>query len=70
MLKKIAYFVTKNLFQTSTKKELTVQKVVVQEIGEREVFDIMVKDKHEYTANGLLVHNCIDALRYSLAHYR
>jgi hypothetical protein len=24
----------------------------------------MVEDCHEYFANGILVHNCIDALRY------
>ena len=37
------------------------------EIGEswsEEVYDIMVEDTHEYFANGILVHNCIDAARY------
>jgi phage terminase large subunit len=29
-----------------------------------EVYDIMVEDCHEYFANGILVHNCIDSLRY------
>jgi hypothetical protein len=24
----------------------------------------MIEDEHEYFANGILVHNCIDALRY------
>lgn len=28
------------------------------------VFDIEVKDMHEFFANGILVHNCIDAARY------
>ena len=29
-----------------------------------EVYDITVEDDHEYFANGILVHNCMDALRY------
>jgi phage terminase large subunit len=28
------------------------------------VYDLMVEDCHEYFANGVLVHNCVDALRY------
>ena len=36
-----------------------------QETGElRQVYDLMVEDNHEYFANGVLVHNCIDASRY------
>jgi hypothetical protein len=31
----------------------------------KNVYDLMVADEHEYFANGLLVHNCIDPLRYS-----
>lgn len=30
------------------------------------VYDITVEDEHEFFVNGVLVHNCIDALRYSL----
>ena len=29
------------------------------------VYDLMVEDCHEYFANGILVHNCVDALRYA-----
>lgn len=29
-----------------------------------ETFDIEVEDMHEFFANGILVHNCIDAVRY------
>lgn len=32
------------------------------------VYDITVEDTHEFFANGILVHNCIDALRYALYH--
>ena len=67
----IANFVVKN-----TKQGIKVeQSIVIQtarlkhlEIGEsrmEQVYDIMVDECHEYFANGLLVHNCIDPLRYS-----
>ena len=29
------------------------------------VYDLTVEDSHEFFANGVLVHNCIDALRYA-----
>ena len=29
-----------------------------------EVYDLTVEGEHEYFANGILVHNCIDAARY------
>jgi hypothetical protein len=31
-----------------------------------EVFDLMIEEHHEYFANGVLVHNCIDASRYCI----
>lgn len=35
-----------------------------------EVYDITVANNHEYFANGMLVHNCLDSLRYCLrTHY-
>lgn len=37
------------------------------EVGEEQsklTYDLMVEDCHEYFANGILVHNCIDATRY------
>lgn len=41
--------------------------LTVQEQGiESEVYDLTVEDCHEFFANGILVHNCIDAIRYSL----
>ncbi len=30
------------------------------------VYDLMVEDQHEYFANGILVHNCMDAVRYGV----
>ena len=35
---------------------------------EDEVYDITVEDAHEFFANGILVHNCIDAIRYSCSN--
>lgn len=35
-----------------------------EESWSERVYDIMVKDNHEYFANGILVHNCVDAIRY------
>ena len=29
-----------------------------------EVYDLTIDGEHEYFANGVLVHNCIDASRY------
>ena len=31
-----------------------------------EVFDLTVEGEHEYFANGVLVHNCMDAVRYGV----
>ena len=33
---------------------------------EKAVYDLTVEDAHEFFANGVLVHNCIDATRYAL----
>jgi hypothetical protein len=35
-----------------------------EESNSETVYDLMVNDCHEYFANGILVHNCIDAVRY------
>jgi len=32
------------------------------------VYDLEVDNCHEYFANGILVHNCIDAVRYTVSH--
>lgn len=31
-----------------------------------EVYDLTVEDAHEYFANGILVHNCLDSIRYAV----
>lgn len=34
------------------------------------VFDLQVEDMHEYLANGVLVHNCMDAVSYGSTYLR
>ncbi len=34
------------------------------------VYDLTVDENHEYFANGLLVHNCIDSIRYIVQHQK
>lgn len=41
-----------------------VQNVEVLSISTAHVYDIEVEEAHEFFANGVLVHNCIDASRY------
>lgn len=58
-----------NLLQTNIKmQDFVVGRVlIVQEAGKAsEVYDLTVDDCHEFFANGILVHNCIDATRYAL----
>lgn len=38
----------------------------VEESWNEKVYDLTVKDNHEYFANRLLVHNCMDAVRYGI----
>lgn len=70
--------VEKNSLSTSTVEHNTVAKGVqdntmqaceligIEVISEEEqnVYDIEVDDMHEFFANGILVHNCVDATRY------
>lgn len=41
-----------------------IKSIFAADAGEAQVFDLEVSGQHEYFANGLLVHNCIDAIRY------
>lgn len=67
-----------NLLQTNTVEHGTVAKVAAESILQASeikkieiisdniasVYDLEVEDMHEFFANGILVHNCIDAARY------
>ena len=70
-LKENASSVRLNSKPTNTAKQKCVVKNVVEcievkNVSKENVFDIEVKDMHEYFANGILVHNCIDAIRYAV----
>ena len=73
-LKKIVQYVEKNTkhhVQKEANFVIKTAKLKHLEQGESykaEVFDIMVENNHEYFANGILVHNCIDALRYAVSY--
>ena len=34
------------------------------------VYDLTIEGEHEFFANGILVHNCMDAIRYAFDKYR
>lgn len=36
---------------------------MIKESSQR-VYDLEIENEHEYFANGILVHNCLDAFRY------
>ena len=71
MKQESALYAERNFGQTDFLTQCAAVAVVVQDIEirseeEREVFDLQVNDIHEYFANGILVHNCLDATRYGL----
>jgi hypothetical protein len=46
---------------------ITTARLKHLEIGEKTnciVYDLQVEKTHEYLANGVIVHNCIDTIRY------
>lgn len=55
--------VSQHILQTNIQKGKIVSIAIGKEY-EDNVYDLMIEDCHEYFANGLLVHNCIDGLRY------
>ena len=59
--------VAENSGSTNTVKSIFVAEVAPKNLGKKKVYDLTVEDAHEYFAEGILVHNCLDALRYALA---
>lgn len=41
-----------------------IKNIRVKKLKPQQVYDLTVEDEHEYFANGLLVHNCLDSTRY------
>ena len=64
----IVKYAEKNIrqgIQGNPSTAIKIAKLKRYEIEEkREVYDLMINECHEYYANGILVHNCLDALRY------
>lgn len=56
--------VVENILQQTNIQKHKLVAINVLESYEEEIYDFMVDDCHEYFANGVLVHNCIDAVRY------
>jgi PBSX family phage terminase large subunit len=62
----------KNILQEPQESQNTAIKtarLVRLEQGEKyldNVYDLMIEEEHEYFANGVLVHNCIDCVRYMI----
>ena len=63
-------FVVKNTkqdmegFQNTAIQTAKLLRLDVEEKDCQLVYDLFVEETHEYFANGILVHNCIDSLRY------
>lgn len=57
-----------NIKRNPIVQENVLMGVEVIDTWDEEVFDIMVEDTHEYFANGILVHNCLDAVRYGVSY--
>ena len=67
--KERAHTAAKPLLQTNITETDFVVEFVAESIStlkeyEQPTYDIEVEDMHEFFANGILVHNCIDATRY------
>lgn len=45
-------------------KESKIESVEIVKRGFEHVYDLQIAKEHEFIANGILVHNCIDAARY------
>jgi hypothetical protein len=71
-----AYNAQKSSNQEQYREQNTVTKIArlrqidVEEKSFHQVYDLMVENTHEYFANGVLVHNCIDPLRYCIMDYK
>lgn len=77
MLKEFVNFVAKHLRLTNMSKQHVVQNHVeehchgkrvkyIQKIGNDDVYCMEVPKTHNFIANGMVVHNSVDALRYAV----
>lgn len=62
---------TLRAINTENKQLARARVLTVTEAGVADkVYDLTIEGQHEFFANGILVHNCIDALRYALEGVR
>lgn len=45
-------------------EQKTIKRITIHPKPKQQVYDIEVEEMHEFFANGVLVHNCMDAVRY------
>lgn len=65
--------VEKNLLQINTAQENIVRVVKVKsvkKVGKADVYNIEVQKYHNFIANGIIVHNSIDASRYLIKSWK
>ena len=73
--KENAIFAKKSISQKQNIQNFAIQTArlyQIEEIGncEQLVYDLEVDEVHEYFANGILVHNCIDSMRYAVSNMK
>ena len=67
MSKRTALSVQKNSYRIDTIKPIAVPNHVEKRfLGKESVYNLQIRDCHEFFAEGFLVHNSVDALRYVL----
>ena len=67
MLKLVVKYAKYRLLKISTQNKSLAHVVALENLERAEdVYDLTIEKDHEYFANGLLVHNCLDAFRYIL----
>lgn len=57
-------------FQSTATQTAKLKRIVEGHESYAKVYDLTVEDAHEYFANGVLVHNCMDAGRYASLHFK
>lgn len=70
MSQETAYHVASSSLSTNTLPPEAAQHLAVGvSLGLQKVYNLEVEDDHEYFANGILVHNCVDAMRYIIRSF-
>ena len=51
------------------KRVITANVKSIKKVGKADVYNMEVEKYHNFIANGIVVHNCIDAIRYQIAEW-